>query len=147
MRMKQCSDKRCTRRGFSLVEVVVALAIIVIVSGAAISLIVSHSRLEARTVQTVEAASIAENAIECFRYANDGAEFIALMNEVYGTNRAYDPSNPTPYNITWNGCAAVISGYNTNTITIEITVLNSKDEEIIDKVTYTKVLGAVGGGT
>lgn len=68
--------KKSGKRGFSLAEVIVALAVIVIVSSAALSLISSHSRLEREAIETIEAAEIAESVIESFRwYKNNSEEF------------------------------------------------------------------------
>ena len=59
-----------SKKGFTIVELVVALAIITIVSATAIGIINVQNTVYLRTVQTVEATNIAENAIECFRWAN-----------------------------------------------------------------------------
>ena len=57
------------RGGFSLAEVVVSLAVITIICTSALSFISAQVRAEAKAVATIEATNIAENAIECFRYA------------------------------------------------------------------------------
>ena len=64
-----------SRRGFSLAEVVVALAVIVIVTGAALLLVNSHTKLQVRTAQNISAANTVENAIECFRFAANEDDF------------------------------------------------------------------------
>ena len=58
------------RKGFTIAELVVAMAIIFIVSATAIGIINTQNTVHLRTTQTVEATNMAENAIECFRYAN-----------------------------------------------------------------------------
>lgn len=70
-----------SRKGLSLVEVMVALAVIAIISAAALSLVVSSSRLDAKSVKTAKVMMAAENALECFRYADDTGEFKDLLNE------------------------------------------------------------------
>ena len=65
--MMKYSDKR-RARGFTLAEVIVALAVIIIVTASALTLVASHTRLEQKSLQTVEAAGIAENVIESFRW-------------------------------------------------------------------------------
>ena len=64
------------RGGFSLAEVIVSLAVISIVCAATISFVSAQTRLESKAVATIEATNIAENAIECFRYAerNGGSD-------------------------------------------------------------------------
>ena len=58
-----------SRKGFTIAELVVAMAIIFIVSATAIGIINTQNTVHLRTTQTVEATNMAENAIECFRYA------------------------------------------------------------------------------
>ena len=71
------------KRGFSLAEVIVALAVIVVVSAAALSLVSSHARLERKSVETIEAAEIAESVIEVFRWwKNNGGEFDEVLSEI-----------------------------------------------------------------
>lgn len=70
-----------SRKGLSLVEVMVALAVIAIISAAALSLVVSSSRLDAKSVKTAKVMMAAENALECFRYANNTKELSDLLNE------------------------------------------------------------------
>lgn len=55
-----------SRRGFSMMEVVIGLTIIIIVSAASLTLILQHSKAEINVAQTIEATNVAENAIECF---------------------------------------------------------------------------------
>ena len=63
------------KRGFTIVELVVAMTIIVIVSATAIALINTQNTIHLRTMQTIEATNMAENAIECFRYVDSVDEF------------------------------------------------------------------------
>ena len=75
--------KKSGKRGFSLAEVIVALAVIVVVSAAALSLVSSHARLERKSVETIEAAEIAESVIEVFRWwKNNGGEFDEVLSEI-----------------------------------------------------------------
>lgn len=66
--------RRGNRRGFTIVELVVAMVIIVIVSGAGISLVMTQTKVDSQATQTVDATNICENAIECFRYAVNVSE-------------------------------------------------------------------------
>lgn len=58
-----------SRRGFTIVELAMALAIIVIVTAVSIGVVAVDSKTHAETIDMVEATNIAENAIECFRFA------------------------------------------------------------------------------
>ena len=69
------------KRGFSLVEVVVALAIIVTVSIAAMSLISTASVNSDRELAYSEARLYASNALEIFKYSKDKAQFDNLVKE------------------------------------------------------------------
>lgn len=73
-----------SRRGFTVLEVVIALTVITIVSASAFALIHSHLKLEKQSVQSIEATNIAENAIECFRFANNNKDFRETYEAVIG---------------------------------------------------------------
>ena len=67
-----------SRSGVSVAEVVIALAIIAIISAFTLSLIVMSISVESKSVAAIEVKNAAENAIECFRFARDnqGKEFL-----------------------------------------------------------------------
>ena len=67
--MKKSNKKILSRRGFSIVEVVVALAVVTIITAAMFPLLNSGTKLQEQSMRTFESANIAENAIECFRFA------------------------------------------------------------------------------
>lgn len=69
------------KRGFSLVEVVVALAVIVTVSVAAMSFIKTSSIASDRELAYSEARLYASNALEIFKYAKDEAQYTELVKE------------------------------------------------------------------
>ena len=115
------SDRR-TRGGFTLAEVVVALAVIVIVTAAAMTLISSQLTLELETIQTVEAANIAENAIECFRFTkkHTNIEFENLFRSVTGADEA-DENGYYPCEL--NGTTyKVLFAIDNNTITVTVSL-------------------------
>ena len=138
------SEKR-TRGGFTLAEVVVALAVIVIVTAAAMTLISSQLSLEVQTVQTVEAANIAENAIECFRFAkkNSGATtFEEVYKAVYGivnfeNYQNGEGENKTSFTQTLNGTTyKVIYKITDNEILVEVYVGENTSPIISQDYTY-----------
>ena len=67
------------RKGFSLVEVIVALAVIAIISTAAFSLVLSSAKLEADAVRTTAVSAAADDVLDCFRYADSNEEFFAAI--------------------------------------------------------------------
>ena len=80
MRFHFPKTKKNRRRGFSVAETIVALTVIVLVTATSLTLITSQLRIEQRTSASVAATNLAENAIECFRYAEDtGAELAPLL--------------------------------------------------------------------
>ena len=68
-----------SRNGVSLVEVVVALAVISIISFAAFSLILSSMDLENDMMRDVEISAAADEALDCFIFANDEGDFSEVM--------------------------------------------------------------------
>lgn len=67
------------RKGFSLVEIIVALAVIAIISSAAFSLVLSSAKLEADAVRTTAVSAAADDVLDCFRYADSNEEFFAAI--------------------------------------------------------------------
>ena len=67
------------KRGFSLVEVVVALAVIVTVSVAAMSFIKTSSIASDRELAYSEARLYAANALEIFKYAENETQYTNLV--------------------------------------------------------------------
>ena len=119
-----------SRRGISMVEVIVALTVIVIVSAAALSLITAHTHLEARTAQTIEATNIAENAVECFRFNSTEEGF---KNAFLQTDVSYDETE----GIDTSGSLTAKIEIDDNTNTITVVVKNASGDTLVD-VTYTK---------
>ena len=70
-----------SRRGISLVEVVVALTVITIISAAALSLVISSARVDANSLRSTQIMMAAENALECYRFAKSAEEFAALLEK------------------------------------------------------------------
>lgn len=80
--MRRINDnKNRSRRGISLVEVVVALTVIAIISSAALSLVISSARVDANSLRSTQVMMAAENVLECYRFAENGEEFAALLEK------------------------------------------------------------------
>ena len=75
-----------SRKGVSIAEVVIALAIIAVISAFTLSLIVMSISVESKSVAAIEVKNAAENAIECFRFARDNQnEEISCFDETAQT--------------------------------------------------------------
>ena len=68
--------RKNTRKGFSLLEALVSLTVVVIVSIATVSLMLTSARLDGENMRSFEAHNQAENAVECFRFAESENEFL-----------------------------------------------------------------------
>lgn len=80
MKIRRSSTKSArSRRGISLVEVIVALAVITIISTAALSLVISSARVDANSLRSTRVMIAAENALECYRFAENEEEFAELL--------------------------------------------------------------------
>ena len=112
------------KRGFSLVEVVVALAIIVTVSIAAMSLISTSSINSDRELAYSEARLYASNALEIFKYSKDKAQFDYLVKE-----------RLTPPDSGYVSVDIKTSGENNETFTA---TAKKQNGDVLFKLTYTK---------
>lgn len=82
MKIRRSSTKSArSRRGISLVEVIVALAVITIISTAALSLVISSARVDANSLRSTRVMIAAENALECYRFSDSEDEFVALLRK------------------------------------------------------------------
>lgn len=70
------------RRGFSLLEAIIALAVITIVSAATVSLLLSSASLDGENFRMMQIYNEAENAVECFRF--DKTNFKANVERANG---------------------------------------------------------------
>lgn len=150
--MKKVNSKinKNGRRGFTMVELVVALAIIAIVSIATVFLIITQTNMNAKSIQVVEATNVAENAIECFRFAVNvsGSDEAAIKSNFesafkkslgLGEGEELKPKEETDeyviYEIIEHGATIEIT-IKGNEITIK--AIASDRDIIIEKKTYTK---------
>ena len=143
-----------SRRGFTLVEVVVALVIIVLVSGISIGVVTVNNKAHAETIDMIEATNIAENAIECFRFAVNNPDDIAGSQVIFDPafEKCFDPIKREKGEIniskefkSVNGNACVDTYTVTDgRITVVIVLKDSEDDdEIYESITIT----ATNGGT
>ena len=137
---KVISNIKKNRRGFTVVEVIVALTVIIIVSGATLMLVASQANAETIAIQTIEATNIAENAIECFRYANgDVGKFKDTFNSLENMPDLQSEGPEGSYTIKKDGLTVTVSiiidKIAGNTITVSAT--NASGKTILGTTTYT----------
>lgn len=79
-------------RGFSLVEVVIAMAVIVIVSAAVISLILASHTAAGSALDRHRALSQIEDVAVCYRISEDEADFESHLAFALGLHGDIDPA-------------------------------------------------------
>jgi len=78
---KPFAKKLRTKKGFSIMAVVVAIAIISIVSVATTTLMIRSVKIERENLVGMEVSLHAKNAVECFRFSNSQDEFFDLISK------------------------------------------------------------------
>lgn len=126
------------KRGFALAEAVIALTAVLMVSAAALTMIMSSILVKTTSVIETEARGFASDALECFKAAESKKEFEDNLEFVTGRNTE---DNEYQYVFDFDGFDANIE-VNEALTEFEIRLLNKKDEEIL-AFTYRKG----GGGT
>ena len=142
-------DGKGSRRGFTIVELAMALAIIVIVTAVSIGVVAVDSKTHGETIDMIEATNIAENAIECFRFTknttNSDVDFEVAFENAFKKTFEDDFEFPTPITADGDLTYTIVKG-DVNVIisivdsykTIEIHAHNSNDDNLFgDTVTYT----------
>jgi Tfp pilus assembly protein PilV len=100
--MSKLSLLRARRRGFSLVEVLIGMVILMLALASAAALSISNARLVAANQFRAEAASLAEWKLEQLR----NTTYSTIGNGTDADTLASDGSSPGPYTRSWT----VISG-------------------------------------
>ena len=98
------------RKGVSLSEVVVAMAVVLMVAGAAISVLIYSSKADAVFRDKYRALTACESAVECIRFANGDAD---LLNEALANAGFVNPPDDgeEKYFIEGNDQAVVICDF------------------------------------
>ena len=73
-------NKTKCKKGFSLVEVIIALAVIVVVSAAAITMILSSFAAKTNIINKSNAQGFAANVWESFKASETQEEFVSLVS-------------------------------------------------------------------
>lgn len=129
------------RRGFSLAEVAVALAVIVLISAATMSLVAMASKVDGQAAYTTGVNEYAESTLDCFRWADNSVDFEDAVDVLGfkpmeapaegGTDPAADSSNDHWYVLTGEGYRIEIRvNYITNPYEFEINAVDENGEKI-----------------
>ena len=134
--MSSLNSKRNRKRGFTVVELVVALAVILIVSATAIGLVNTQNTIYLRTMQTTEATNMAENAIECFRFEGKNGEsrFEDLFEKTGYDLQPETVDGATVYTVESNGMEVTIT---INGSTLDFLAVDGDKEILRKSYTYT----------
>lgn len=80
--MKKLLKTIRSRKGISIIEVVVAMAIVMIVSAAALSLMVTSVEFDRKYDAQTQAMNACESAVECIRFANTADELDGYLSRL-----------------------------------------------------------------
>ena len=92
-----------SRKGFSLVNVVVALSLITVVTVLAFTLIFSSIKAEAENICALDVSAAADDVLDCFKYAEDNdngnmeQSFFALISRLDAYTAETDGSGEEVY--------------------------------------------------
>ena len=112
-----------------LIMKMIALAIISVISAATVTLIVASSRAEARILNDMYITNAAENAVECFQYAENSDELLALLKKY--------PHMPGLENIDVNEIAHLIF---TTATELEFWVKSPRENSPIEALSSSQVM-------
>lgn len=68
-----------SRKGITVTEVIVAMAMVLVVSGAAISLLVASVQFDAKYNSQTQAITSCESAVEAIRFADRADEYVEYL--------------------------------------------------------------------
>lgn len=135
------------KKGFSLVEVAISLAIIVIVTVTALTIVLNSITPQINNNNRAHAQNFAHNVLQCFQEGNSNADTLALLAFAYEINEqnmgesAVDNEGYTTYTYTsaeHNYTATIKMRFPENDRPdMTITVVDHKGKEII-QFDYTK---------
>lgn len=67
--------KRTNKRGFTVAEIVIAMAVVVLVTATALTTVLTTRNAERNVLQNADALRFAENAWECFKASENEQDF------------------------------------------------------------------------
>ncbi len=126
-----------SKKGFSLVEVIIALSVIIIVSVCALTIVLSSISTKQSTIDKEKAQYFANDAWECFKASNDENEFIANMLYAEEIDLSFTNGVCEYTSEIYKYTANIEVDYTLLRPTFKITVKDKKDNTIVT-FTYKK---------
>ena len=128
--MKMINKKTALKRngGFSIMEAVIALAVIVIVTVSALSIATSSLVAKTKLINRSQAQSFAQNVWECFKVSDDKSEFVSNLE--FAIDAIDDDSESNSYRYNSKRFDAKIKIDNSFS-ELTVTVIDKNGKEII----------------
>ena len=125
------------RRGLGLAEVIVAMAIIVVVSVTAMNLVMRFSAISGNMTQRNNGINIVEKGLECFKFADNQTHFEALIYNFIGHD--VEAEEGTIYVVEGEGYTVRMKvHYGTQSATFLATVRDGKDRLVLSIPRYER---------
>ena len=126
-----------SRRGLGLAEVIVAMAIIVVVSVTAMNLVMRFSAISGNMTQRNNGINVVEKGMECFKFADNQSHFEALLYNLVDTELKVEEG--TIYVFEGAGYTVRMKVYyGTTSATFLATVRDSKDRMVLSIPRYER---------
>lgn len=119
------------RKGISMTEVVVAMALVVIVTGAAISVLVASAQFDAKYRAQTQVLNACENAAECIRFAETPDMLAELLKEAGFEPIEEEETQKFPYTFERGGATVTVE-HSTRETNIDRYVVIFDGEEIYE---------------
>ena len=129
-------NKTTRNRGFSIMETVIALVVIVLVTAAALSITLSAISARVKMSNYREAQDFAHNVLECFKAADGDTEFennVGFAGYEFPSRVAYTYR----YNAENKFSAVITANFDSGYFKITVTEYE-KDDKVIIEFDYTK---------
>lgn len=126
------------RKGVTLAELIVALAIIMIVTLASITMMHSSIKIEVRASAIIEANKSVETIVECFEFSSNDSEFETLLESIKDGNLTSTESDDIITYTLERGAYSITIEHDTSINKIEINATYSDGKDIYKEITYYK---------
>ena len=124
--------KRTNKRGFTVAEIVIAMAVVVLVTATALTTVLTTRNAERNVLQNADALRFAENAWECFKASENEQDFLTAITFAEGVTPEGEAGNYTFPSSEYGYTASLtLSG---DTLSVRIVA----DEKELLSFTYTK---------
>lgn len=138
--MTRVEKKVRSKRGFTILEVVIAMAIIAIVTATAASIMTSAQKSMARSQKSVLAANDIANITECFKYTVGEGELIDEFEQAVAfafglASEGFTPTTDGVYELTRDGYVITVT-VTTGTEKTVNSVAKDGDGKVIFELTY-----------